>query len=167
MDNRTNRRNAGFTIIELVVVIVIIGILAATALPRFVDMTGDARSAQVQAIGGAFASGINLAHASWVAQGANAQVNTAPLEGGTVLGLNDTGWPENTANGGGNGTISAGECRNLWNAILTNPPTISNGTGTEWQSTTDNTTCTYTLNAATGRTIAYNSSNGQVTTTVP
>ena len=77
MGNRTDRGQAGFTIIELVVVIVIIGILAATALPRFVDMTGDAQSASVEAVGGAFASGVNLAHASWIAQGATAAVNNA------------------------------------------------------------------------------------------
>ena len=60
MNSEITRRAKGFTIIELVVVIVIIGILAATALPRFVDMTGDAQSAAVQAVGGAFASGVNL-----------------------------------------------------------------------------------------------------------
>ena len=167
MGNRTDRGQAGFTIIELVVVIVIIGILAATALPRFVDMTGDAQSASVEAVGGAFASGVNLAHASWIAQGATAAVNNAPLEGGVIIGLNDTGWPENTNNNGGNGTVTNNECMQVWNTLLSSPPTVAGNANSEYQSTVASPVCTYTYTASAGRTIAYDTSTGQVTVTVP
>ena len=53
----------GFTLIELVVVIVILGILAATAAPKFIDLTGDAKASVVQGVQGSINSTINMAHA--------------------------------------------------------------------------------------------------------
>ncbi len=53
---RFNNNQKGFTLIELVVVIVIMGILASTAIPRFTSMTDDARAAVADGISGAILS---------------------------------------------------------------------------------------------------------------
>ena len=55
-------KQEGFTLIELIVVIVILGILAVTAAPKFIDLQGDARASALQGLAGAMKGAATLVH---------------------------------------------------------------------------------------------------------
>jgi MSHA pilin protein MshA len=80
----------GFTLIELVVVITILGILAAFAIPRFTSLEVQARVAATQALGGSVRSAAALAHAQWLATGTAPA--TVSMEGQSITITN--GYPD-------------------------------------------------------------------------
>ncbi len=56
------KKHAGFTLIELVVVIVILGILAVTVAPRFLNLQDDAKVARLEGMRGAIAAGLAMGY---------------------------------------------------------------------------------------------------------
>lgn len=70
----SRRPQGGFTLIELVMVIVIVGVLSAVAIPKFIDLSGDAKQAAVDGMAGALASSAAI---NYAARKANATYGVA------------------------------------------------------------------------------------------
>ena len=79
-----NPKQRGFTLIELVVVISIIAILSAVALPRYINLQTQARVAKLQAFYGAIRSASALAHAGCLVDTATGSPGTCTTAGGTI-----------------------------------------------------------------------------------
>ncbi len=71
MTDNVVQNEKGFTLIELIMVIVILGILAATAVPKFIDLKSDAQNARRDNLSGALRASVNILHANYILRNAS------------------------------------------------------------------------------------------------
>lgn len=170
------KNNKGFTLIELVVVIVILGILAAVALPRFINATKDAHSAAHRGTSGALASAVLLVRSQFElnrsggAQGCvsgNCQIDVQGF-GNETVDVNANGWPIGIDRAGtpaATEAMSPVTCNEVFANILQgSAPSVGTAAGTaDYVTSAAGTVCTFTYQLDGGDdTIIFNANTGDV-----
>lgn len=126
-------QQGGFTFIELVIVIILLGLLAAAALPRYLDVVDDAEIASLEGVAGAFTTAVNIARAQWFADGYSRGQATTPSDkisinlDGRIIYMTENGWPANTdpSADASSGSQTASECQQVWLSVMQTAPTLT------------------------------------------
>ena len=159
----------GFTLVELVTVLILLGVLGAIAVPRFHDLGTEAHKAAVASTAGAFGSALNIANLACTVRGWAGKDNLPGYGDGTV-DFNPACFPTDTTGNANSIGSNNARCTRVWNAVLALAPTITTATsGADYRARARNQVCTYSylMDKSATRQFAYDSRNGHVVVTNP
>ena len=111
----------GFTLIELVIVIIILGILAVAAISKFINLQGDARNSAMSGQFSAFKGAVSIYHAGWNVAGNTRAIEKLAGFGEGNVASSPEGYPYSTS---GIATSTYEACSELWHGITTTDFTI-------------------------------------------
>lgn len=180
------KKQSGFTLIELVIVVVILGFLAVTAIPKFIDLTDQAKQANIEGMAGGYATAVSLARAQWEAEGRPQDTggrNSVDYDGATLVLTTETddvrpGYAVGLTGGAALGTgFTSTNCIEIWQNILQQPPALTDNINTlnndntmdyfvAKSGTTETTLCHYYLKETLNKDTNNNFTNPGVLTTV-
>ncbi len=162
------KSHQGFTLIELVVVIAILAILAAFALPRFTELADDAHRASVESTGGAYIAAVNLVRAQWLANGVHTAVTDLQGFGepDNRVDVSIDGWPSGVNGNTSPTSMTTAECNALWGELMTaNSISADTLVGSDYLTSIVSGDCRYTYMQTTdGYYIDYDPETGRVYT---
>ncbi|TWX72714.1 type II secretion system protein [Colwellia sp. C1TZA3] len=130
-------KQSGFTLIELVIVVVILGFLAVTAIPKFLDLTDQAKQANIEGMAGGFATAVSLVRAQWEAEGRpqdTSSQNMVEYDGTELILTTEAssirpGYVVSSVAGQNNGAalddFTAANCVDIWQNVFQQPPRLT------------------------------------------
>ncbi|WP_330961426.1 type II secretion system protein [Photobacterium sp. 53610] len=136
--NECLNRQIGFTLIELIMVIVIVSILSVVAIPRYIQIANEARVAALQGVAGNFSAAVISARVQWEADGRPREpfpdgfLNQVRYDG-TLFNLTSSdingraGYPFSLSGQGSDqlSAVSAQDCLDLMGGLLQSPPSAT------------------------------------------
>ncbi len=118
-------KQRGFSLIELIIVVVILSLLAVTALPRFLNITEQAEDAAVEGVAGGFAAAVGLVRAEWEIEGRPSTDDAYVTMTSTRVQVNAFGFPTAQSNNSGPNLIPSamtGEaCKIVFDRVMQSP----------------------------------------------